>query len=137
MDKSVLAIDPGHAKCGMAVVRRDEQGELHLDWMAVVPPEELAAKIHEAFAAKPFSMAIVGSGTHSRPIIATIREELPSMGTLVVDEKDTSLQARERYWEFNPRRGWRRLLPASLQVPPEPVDAYVAFILAERVLLER
>jgi hypothetical protein len=57
------------------------------------------------------------------------------MAILVVDEKDTTLQARERFWEHNRRRGWRRILPATLQVPPSPVDDYVAMILAERVLL--
>jgi hypothetical protein len=67
--------------------------------------------------------------------VSRIREYLPSMGILVVDEKDTTFQARERYWEYHPRRGWRRLLPSTLQVPPDPVDDYVALILAERVLL--
>jgi hypothetical protein len=61
---------------------------------------------------------------------------MPSMGILVVDEKNTTLQARERYWEHNPRRGWRRFLPSTLQVPPADVDDFVALILAERVLGE-
>lgn len=80
-------------------------------------------------------MIIVGSGTTSKPLIADIREELPSMAILVVDEKDTTYQARERYWEHNPRRGWRRFLPSTLQVPPDPVDDYAALIIAERVLI--
>jgi hypothetical protein len=81
-------------------------------------------------------MVIVGNGTRSKDIAGLIRDGSPSMGILVVDERDTTMQARERYWEHNPRRGWRRLLPATLQTPPEPVDDFVALILAERVLKE-
>jgi RNase H-fold protein (predicted Holliday junction resolvase) len=135
MDKTVLAIDPGTSKCGMALVCRTTEQTLRLIWHEVVPTEMVLPKLHQAYAAEPFHLIIIGSGTHSKPIVSTIREHLPSMGILVVDEKDTTLQARERYWEHHPRRGWRRLLPATLQVPPEPVDDFVAFILAERVLL--
>ncbi len=135
-DKTVLAIDPGSVKCGMAVVRRDADGELHLLWRGISSREELAGSLLRAAAANPFSLVIVGSGTKSKSIVHEVREQMPSMGILVVDEKDTSLQARERYWEHFPRRGLRRLLPATLQVPPQPVDDFVALILAERVLAQ-
>ena len=136
MTKTVLAIDPGTSKCGMALVNRDDKGKLHLIWRAVVPTTGVVPKLHEAYSNAEFHLIIVGGGTHSREVVAGIREHLPSMGILVVDERDTSIQARERYWEFNPRRGWRRLIPASLQVPPAPVDDFVAYILADRVLLQ-
>jgi hypothetical protein len=77
---------------------------------------------------------IVGSGTTSKALVQKLRDHMPSIGILVVDEKDTTMKARERYWVHNPRRGWRRLLPATLQTPPGPVDDFVALILAERVL---
>lgn len=132
--KTVLAVDPGTAKHGMALVRREPDGNLRAIWHAVTPPEFLIPKLHEAYSVEPFVLVIVGAGTGSAPVLRNLREHLPSMATLVVDETDTSLHARERYWEDHPRRGWRRFLPATLQVPPEPVDAYVAQILAERVL---
>jgi len=135
MERTVLAIDPGTDKCGMALVHRDAEGKLDLRWRAIVPRAEVVAHMRESEAAGHFSMLIVGSGTGSKTLVSEIRDAYPALGVLLVDEKDTTLQARERYWEFNPRRGWRRLLPASLQVPPDPVDDYVAFILAERVLL--
>ena len=133
-EKTVLAIDPGTSKCGMALLQRDAEGELELLWHLVPSREtaidalELAAQVH------PYSLIIVGSGTASRPLVSEIRNVKPGIGILVVDEKDTTQQARERYWENRKRRGWRRLLPASLQVPPEPFDDFVAMILAERVL---
>ncbi|MGV3615634.1 MAG: pre-16S rRNA-processing nuclease YqgF [Fimbriimonas sp.] len=137
MRRTVLAIDPGRSKCGMALVRREENGRLELVWRGVVPREDLIATLREATATAPYDLVIVGGGTGSQPVVQQIREEMPSVAILVVDERDTSLHARERYWEHHPRRGWRRLLPATLQVPPDPVDDFVALILAERVLLNR
>jgi len=134
--RTVLAIDPGSAKCGYALVRRDDSGNLTLLWRKISPVEELGETIEEARACEPYSLVIVGSGTRSRSIVEQIRKVMPSMGVLVVDEKDTTLQARERYWEYNKRRGWRRFLPSTLFLPPEPVDDFVALILAERVLGE-
>jgi len=136
MDKTVLAIDPGSSKHGMALVRRDPEGKIHLLWRFVCPDADLEAKIDEAKALRPFGMVIVGSGTRSRATVERINSHSPSLGVLLVDETDTTLQARERYWEYHKRRGWRRIIPASMQVPPEPVDDFVGLILAERVLCE-
>ena len=134
--KIVLAIDPGASKVGMAVVRRDGEDKLTMDWRKISPRPDLAVSIKEALSAFAIDLVIVGNGTKSKEIVSEIRELAPSMGVLVVDEKDTTMQARERYWEHNPRRGWRRLMPATLQVPPDPVDDFVALILAERVLMQ-
>jgi RNase H-fold protein (predicted Holliday junction resolvase) len=134
MSKTVLAIDPGSSKCGMALVNRDEHGHLKLLWRAIAPRAEVMQHIKEASGVDAFTMVIVGSGTTSKQLIHELREHLPSMGILVVDEKNTSLQARERYWEHNPRRGLRRIGPSTMWLPPEPVDDFVAYILAERVL---
>jgi RNase H-fold protein (predicted Holliday junction resolvase) len=136
MPKTVLAIDPGSSKCGMALVRREDSSVLKLIWRAVSPREQVIAKVKEAMEVDPFSLVIVGSGTTSKQLIHELREQLPSIGILVVDEKNTSLQARERYWEHNPRRGLRRFGPSTLWLPPEPVDDFVAYILAERVLTD-
>lgn len=132
MVKTVLAVDPGSEKCGMAKVSRTESGKLEVLWRGVVMRSEVVEAIREKLGSK--EVLVIGKGTGSRPLIQEIAEAMPSASVLLVDERETTLQARERYWEHNPRRGWRRLLPASLQTPPEPVDDFVALILAERVL---
>lgn len=134
--KTLLSIDPGTSKCGLALVHRDEEGVLQLVWHNIVPTENLPVELHVAMEVQTYSLIVVGSGTHSRQVQQSVRNTLPSMGILVIDEKDTTLQARERYWEHNPRRGWRKLLPSSLQVPPVPIDDFAALVLAERVLLQ-
>lgn len=134
MERVVLAIDPGSSKCGMALVKRTNDGEIKLLWRGISPRDNVLAQIGEAGGVEPFSMLVVGQGTTSKTLVSDIRDEYPSAAILLVDETDTTTQARERYWEHNPRRGWRKLLPSTLQVPPEPVDDFVAYILAERVL---
>lgn len=134
MTTTALAIDPGSSKCGVALVEREGE-HLRVVARSIVPTEELGEAIEKALAERAFRMIIVGDGTRSQAVVAAIRERFPSMGILVVDEKDTTLQARERYWEHHRRRGWRRIVPSTLQLPPEPFDDFVALILAERVLL--
>ena len=134
-EKTVLAIDPGSSKCGMALVTRIAANRVQLLWRAVCPVGSVAENMDAAADVHPFDLLIMGSGTNSQKITEAIRARAPSIAILVIDEKDTTLQARERYWAHNKRRGWRQFLPATLQVPPEPVDDFVALILAERVLL--
>jgi hypothetical protein len=50
----------------------------------------------------------------------------------VVDETDTSYRARALYFADHPPRGWRRLVPLGLQLPPRPIDDYAALLIARR-----
>lgn len=133
-ERTILSIDPGSSKCGVALVRRDPEGVTGVVWQGIVPSGTIGKAAHDLRMKDDFSLVVVGGGTTSRNVVDQLREHMPSVGILVVDEKDTTMNARERYWIDNPRRGWRKLLPATLQTPPEPVDDYVAIILAERVL---
>jgi hypothetical protein len=102
----------------------------------VAPTEDLAAAAEEAQANAEFQLVVVGSGTRSQRVVHALRELWPGRAVLVLDERDTTLRARERYWAHNRRRGWRRLVPATLQTPPEPIDDFAAVVLAERVLTD-
>ena len=133
-EKTVLAIDPGSSKCGMALVTRDSAGELTIVWRKIAETAQLLQRMRDAEDIHPYELVIVGNGTSSSQIVQTIRENVIGKPILVVDEKDTTLHARERYWINTKRTGWRRFLPATLQVPPEPIDDFAAYILAERVL---
>ena len=59
------------------------------------------------------------------------------IGINYVDERNSSLEARRRYWQEKPARGIWRLIPTSMRVPPEPYDEYVALILIEHYLEAR
>ena|SRR5687768_1125693 len=128
-----MGIDPGSAKCGIAIVEEQESGTTIL-FRRVVPTAELSDHLRTADKEFDPDLVVVGDGTRSKAIQQAVRDALPGKSLLIVDERDTSIHARERYWIENPRRWWRRFLPSTLLTPPHPVDDFVAVIIAERVL---
>lgn len=123
-----MGIDPGRDKCGVALLTAS--GEIK--FQRVVATEELADVLKNLAAQFEIVSVILGDGTTHK----SASEKISAAGLKfqLVDEKHTTEEARRLYWEKNPPRGWRRLLPTSMQVPPEPVDAIVAEILVRRFL---
>ena len=132
MELLVLAVDPGRSKCGLAVVGSDSGVRTR----AVVPREKLVETVDRFARAYSPSIVIVGGGTGSKAARNAI-ESLPSPTRVeTVDEKFTSLDAKERFFKENPPRGLRKLIPTTLQVPQVPYDDYVAVLLAERYIAD-
>ena len=129
----VLAIDPGREKCGACVM----DGDGSIDYQRVIETARLEEIIASLLADNAVDAIVLGDGTsssHARKRIEAVAKNIP---VEIVDEKHTTEQARVLYWKKNPPRGWRRLLPTSMQVPPEPVDHIVAEILAQRFLSKK
>lgn len=124
----VLAIDPGSAKCGLAVVQRDGV----VRFQAVVATGSVLAQVKELTVAHRPCAIVIGNGTGSKPLLLQLQAAGLPAPLLAVDESHTSQAARVRYLTTNPPRGWQRLLPKSLRTPPVAYDDYVAILLAER-----
>lgn len=124
----VLAIDPGRHKCGVAVL----DAELGLLERAVLPRLQLPVLLLDWCDRHHPHLILLGSGTGSRDLLSLL-SGLP-VPLQRVPERDTTRRARERYFAENPPRGWRRLLPVTLQTPPVPIDDYAAWLLAEQYL---
>jgi RNase H-fold protein (predicted Holliday junction resolvase) len=129
----VAAIDPGREKCGVAVVDEDGRVLEQAVIATVLLADEMTARVKEF---RP-ERILLGNGTTSRTAEETIREAIPDVPVEIVDEYRTTDDARIAYWKANPPSGWRRFFPTSMQVPPAPVDDFVAVILARRYLLNR
>lgn len=125
---NIMGIDPGRDKCGVAVL--SAAGDIQ--FQRVVATDELDNVIKNLAADFDIATVILGDGTTHK----SAAEKISAAGLTyqLVDEKHTTEEARRLYWQKNPPRGWRRLLPTSMQVPPEPVDALVAEILVRRFL---
>lgn len=123
-----MGIDPGRDKCGVAVLTAT--GEIK--FQRVVATEELDSAIKALAAEFQIESVILGDGTTHKAAAAKVTAA--GLKFQLVDEKHTTEEARREYWIKNPPRGWRRLLPTSMQVPPEPVDAIVAEILVRRFI---
>lgn len=126
----ILGIDPGTRKAGFALV--DEAGatvELGIESI-----EALVERVRGMDARRDIRAIALGCGTHSR----VVGRSLADLGVpiVLVDERETTLRARKLYFEANPPRGWRRLIPVGMQLPPRPVDDYAAVLIARRFLTD-
>lgn len=127
----VLAVDPGRDKCGVAVVERDGK----VLFKKVILRSELAAVVQTQALRHNITVVVLGDGTTSSAALAVlsgIRVDGQMLSVIQVDEYRSTDEARKRYWRENPPKGFMKLIPVTMQVPPVPVDDYVAVILAER-----
>jgi RNase H-fold protein (predicted Holliday junction resolvase) len=126
---TVLGLDPGTRKCGFAVIEA-EGGPPRS--MGILPIGELAERLRAVLAATPAGLAAIGRGTNAAAVAAVVRElGLPFE---LVDERETTLRARARFFLDHPPRGWKRLIPAGMLLPDRPIDDYAALLIAERFL---
>lgn len=128
--KTYLGIDPGRSKTGLALV--GEQGEilkLHIAQTAIISKEIMAFLQGE----EPCCI-VLGDGTSSKTMEKVLREVLPELAICYVDEKHSTEEARTLYWQVNPPKGLKKLLPLGLLVPEEPMDAYAAVVQVRRYL---
>jgi len=128
MITKVLAIDPGKSKCGVAVVSRGEGVAAR----AIVAPSDLPDTSRLLIARFEPEVVVVGRGTGGRAVAKSLAGV--SIPVHSVDEQFSTQKARARYFQDNPPRGWRRLVPRGLLAPPEPYDDYAAVLLAEEFL---
>ncbi len=127
---TILGIDPGTRKVGFAVV--DDQGQTcHL---GIEPIADFAARVRSLMEQWVFDAIAVGTGTNARALGSV----LVGLGVPVayVDERETTLRARSLYFADHPPRGWRRLIPLGMQLPPRPIDDYAAVLIARRYLAD-
>ncbi len=124
----IAAVDPGRSKCGLAVT--DQAGQTIVA-AAILPPDDSLALLLQ-WQGQGLSLVVLGNGTGSR----SWREQLTQSGLAIQqrDEWGTTLAARQRYWQLEPPRGWRRCLPRGLRLPPRDIDDVVAQLLLERHL---
>jgi RNase H-fold protein (predicted Holliday junction resolvase) len=130
----LLGIDPGRAKCGLALVHYSEEG-LEPLYLSVIPVELLEQELGKLRERWGIDRVVLGDGTgKSETLNRLVHYFSAKTPVSLIDERNSSCEARGRYWQENPQRGLWRLIPCSLRVPPEPYDQYVALILIERYL---
>lgn len=133
MSQYIIAVDPGREKCGIAVVESNEDVVLQ----QVVETSELVSCVRRLAEQYATFTVLLGDGTAHKQAETELRGVQVGDKLLtveLVDEKHSTEEARHLYWKYNPPKGLKRLIPVSMQVPPEPVDGYVAIILAHRYL---
>lgn len=124
----LAALDPGRSKCGL--VRTDPARRCILE-AGVLPPEACLQRLLAWQRGGLITGLVIGNGTGSRTWTSRLAAVLPVHS---IEEWGSTLDARRRYWELEPVRGWRRLVPVGLRQPPRDWDDIVAQLLLERWL---
>ncbi len=127
---NILGFDPGRDKCGVAVV--GDGGKLH--YHEVVLAENAIAIVTELLPQYQVTTLVMGNQTTAKTWKQQLSSQLPDLEIHLVDERYSSLEARDRYWQMYPPNILQRLIPQGMRLPPRPVDDLVAILLIERYL---
>jgi len=122
-----LGLDPGLSKCGLVL---SDEGSGTVLAAGVLSPDGCLAQIQSWQNGAGLEAVVLGNGTGSKHW----QQQLSALGlrVQVIPEAGTTLAARARYWQLEPPRGWRRLLPEGMRLPPRDYDDVVAQLLLER-----
>ncbi|MGF1537469.1 MAG: resolvase [Elainellaceae cyanobacterium] len=169
---TILGIDPGRDKCGVAVAKllslppkREPGGlpvvtgpEAELAVAAKDAPEAsqvrpvggpggMSVLHHSVVAAEAtldaiaallrqfeVTQLVLGNQTTAQGWQTRLEERFSQLPVTLVDERNSTLEARDRYWQMHPASGLARWIPQPLRSIPGPVDGIVAVILIERYL---
>jgi RNase H-fold protein (predicted Holliday junction resolvase) len=124
-----LGFDPGRDKCGVAVVGLDRSLQSH----QVVAAAQALATVQQICQDLLIYRVVMGNGTTAKRWQTELQAVI-SVEITLVDERNSTLEARDRYWQMYPPQGWRKLVPKSIRRIDRPVDDIVAIILVERYL---
>ena len=122
----LISIDPGKCKCGLVLVDLQKK---KVDQAIVVNTEFLPNYVKNLNSSENISKVIIGNGTTSRQNIEKldfIRNDL-----IIVEEKNTTLRAKKRYFEIFPIRGLKSFLPKEIFIMNKNLDALSALIILE------
>jgi len=122
----LISIDPGKCKCGLVLVDLDQK---KVEQAVVINTEFLPNYVKNLNIHENISKVIVGNGTTSRQNTAKL--DFLKNDLIIVEEKNTTLRAKKRYFELFPVRGLKTLFPKEIFIMNKNLDALSALIILE------
>ena len=145
----ILAFDPGRDKIGFALV--NFEGGLIFSGIFLSNQREKffenllnAKNLDEFIIENPgkfsdfqnlisqIKFVVMGNGTRSKEFQEAAK--ILPFEIKIVDERNTTLEARNLYWKLHKPGFFTRLLPEGLRVPPRVLDDLAAWAIAKRQL---
>jgi len=127
----ILGFDPGRDKCGLAVMAIDRI----VYWHQVITAQRVIESVNALCKTYSISLLVMGNQTTSKEWHQQLLQaSVPNLEITEIDERYSTLEAREKYWQMFPPQGVHRLIPKSLRTIRHPIDDIVAIILIERYL---
>lgn len=128
----ILGFDPGRDKCGIAVATNTQEILYH----QVIDSKEAIFTIKTLLQKYSPELIVMGNQTTSKTWKQQLETNLTlSIPIVMVDERNSTFEARNLYGKMYPPKGLTRLIPKGLRVPPRPIDDIVAILLIERYFL--
>ena len=122
----LISIDPGKCKCGLVLVDLQKK---KVDQAIVLNTEFLPNYVKNLNGSENISKVIIGNGTTSRQNIEKL--DFIKNNLIIVEEKNTTLRAKKRYFEIFPTRGLKSFLPKEIFIMNKNLDALSALIILE------
>lgn len=129
MNDEILAIDPGREKIGIAILKNSDVLE-----HKIINSEELVQIIKSLLEKYIIKTIVMGNGTSSKKKYDLLKREFIDRDIVLINEYRTTDEARKLYFQENPPKGWKKLIPLGMQVPPVPVDDYAAIVIGRKYL---
>ena len=129
MNDEILAIDPGREKTGIAILKNSDVLE-----HKIINSEELVQIIKSLLEKYIIKTIVMGNGTISKKKYDLLKQEFIDRDIVLINEYRTTDEARKLYFQENPPKGWKKLIPLGMQVPPVPVDDYAAIVIGRKYL---
>lgn len=129
MNDEILAIDPGREKTGIAILKNSDVLE-----HKKINSEELVQIIKSLLEKYIIKTIVMGNGTSSKKKYDLLKREFIDRDIVLINEYRTTDEARKLYFQENPPKGWKKLIPLGMQVPPVPVDDYAAIVIGRKYL---
>ncbi|PIS28090.1 resolvase [Candidatus Saganbacteria bacterium CG08_land_8_20_14_0_20_45_16] len=124
----ILAIDPGKDKCGLAVLTLEKK----VIERQIVKRSEIITTTLAYLHKYQIITVVIGASSNGKKLAQEFADN--KIKCILLDEKNSTLEARKLYWQENPPQGLWKFIPTSLRVPPVAVDDYAAVIIGERYL---
>ena len=129
MNDEILAIDPGREKTGIAILKKSDVLE-----HKIINSEELVQIIKSLLEKYIIKTIVMGNGTSRKKKYDLLKQEFIDRDIVLINEYRTTDEARKLYFQENPPKGWKKLIPLGMQVPPVPVDDYAAIVIGRKYL---
>ena len=136
----VLGLDPGRDKTGFAFV--NFSGELILSGIFPTSEREKFFAGHyqdyviegnSSISLSNVKFIALGNGTNSKEFHEYVKSKV-TCEIIIVDEKNTTLDARKLYWKIHKPGFFAKLLPENLRVPKRVLDDLAAWEISLRAL---
>lgn len=109
-------------------------GERHLLYHQVVLTGQTLERISNLCQQYNVDRLVMGDQTTAKQWQQQLAAAFPTLPISLVDERYSSLEARDRYWQMYPPNFLTSLIPQGMREPPRPIDDLVAIVLIERYL---